>query len=373
MTTPKRRNSGRANGHKVRWLFSNLLSWDNGAVEQPVALPFTRCAKNQNATVWRIRISAEVFCYIIKINALFATVIHSLVVYAAVLAELRHYPLSKPDPDVSRRPKRGILSGVEREVERQGELRAASLHHYTACRRCLDILDMVCREDLDTPSALSRSISLKYLARRSSANRITAFSQSSGGERWAFASARRRACRTLATETPSALAKSSWETPAHKHSVASRKSMYAVLLTSRIRQSYCIQGHRGSPMNRVPLTRRTQVISALVEGNSIRTVERMTGTHRDTLMRLLVGLAQGAKRWSTGTCDPPAAARSSRFRKRTPGQRHWATLVRTGLHIRPRDAEWRGARDRDAGSGRVCEGAAPKHCARHSCPKRPLP
>jgi hypothetical protein len=35
-------------------------------------------------------------------------------------------------------------------------------------------------------------------------------------------------------------------------------------------------------MNRVPLARRVQVINCLVEGNSIRSTERMTGTHRDT-------------------------------------------------------------------------------------------
>src|SRR3954465_449690 len=41
-------------------------------------------------------------------------------------------------------------------------------------------------------------------------------------------------------------------------------------------------------MNRLNLNRRTQVIGALVEGNSIRSTERMTGIHRDTIMRLLV-------------------------------------------------------------------------------------
>jgi IS1 family transposase len=41
-------------------------------------------------------------------------------------------------------------------------------------------------------------------------------------------------------------------------------------------------------MNRLSLTRRTQIISALVEGNSIRSIERMTDTHRDTVMRLMV-------------------------------------------------------------------------------------
>jgi len=46
-------------------------------------------------------------------------------------------------------------------------------------------------------------------------------------------------------------------------------------------------------MNRVPLTRRVQVISCLVEGNSIRSTERMTGTHRDTICRLLVEVGEG--------------------------------------------------------------------------------
>jgi hypothetical protein len=34
-------------------------------------------------------------------------------------------------------------------------------------------------------------------------------------------------------------------------------------------------------MNRAPLARRVQVINCLVEGNSIRSTERLTGTHRD--------------------------------------------------------------------------------------------
>lgn len=39
-------------------------------------------------------------------------------------------------------------------------------------------------------------------------------------------------------------------------------------------------------MNRLSLDCRTQIVSALVEGNSIRGTERMTGVHRDTIMRL---------------------------------------------------------------------------------------
>jgi IS1 family transposase len=46
-------------------------------------------------------------------------------------------------------------------------------------------------------------------------------------------------------------------------------------------------------MNRTPLARRTQIINALVEGNSIRSTERMTNTHRDTIMRLLVEVGSG--------------------------------------------------------------------------------
>src|SRR5271154_1587685 len=46
-------------------------------------------------------------------------------------------------------------------------------------------------------------------------------------------------------------------------------------------------------MNRISLSRRTQVINCLVEGNSIRSTERMTNTHRDTIMRLLVEVGTG--------------------------------------------------------------------------------
>ncbi len=38
------------------------------------------------------------------------------------------------------------------------------------------------------------------------------------------------------------------------------------------------------------------VIAALAEGNSIRSIERMTGIHRDTVMRLGVKIGQGCAR-----------------------------------------------------------------------------
>jgi hypothetical protein len=49
-------------------------------------------------------------------------------------------------------------------------------------------------------------------------------------------------------------------------------------------------------MNRLSIERRTQIVAALVEGNSIRSIERMTGVHRDTVMRLLVEVGEGSKK-----------------------------------------------------------------------------
>ena len=46
-------------------------------------------------------------------------------------------------------------------------------------------------------------------------------------------------------------------------------------------------------MNKLSLARRSQVIGCLVEGNSIRSTERMTDTHRDTIMRLMVQVGDG--------------------------------------------------------------------------------
>jgi IS1 family transposase len=46
-------------------------------------------------------------------------------------------------------------------------------------------------------------------------------------------------------------------------------------------------------MNLLPRDKQIAVISALVEGCSIRSVERLTGIHRDTIMRLSVRIGQG--------------------------------------------------------------------------------
>ena len=49
-------------------------------------------------------------------------------------------------------------------------------------------------------------------------------------------------------------------------------------------------------VNRLSLARRTQIIGALVEGSSIRSTERMTDTHRDTIMRLMVEVGTGCEK-----------------------------------------------------------------------------
>lgn len=41
-------------------------------------------------------------------------------------------------------------------------------------------------------------------------------------------------------------------------------------------------------MNRIPVEKQEQIIAALIEGCSIRSTERLTGCHRDTIMRFMV-------------------------------------------------------------------------------------
>lgn len=45
--------------------------------------------------------------------------------------------------------------------------------------------------------------------------------------------------------------------------------------------------------NVLPRTQQLAIVSALTEGNSIRSIERMTGVHRDTIMRLGVRVGEG--------------------------------------------------------------------------------
>lgn len=58
---------------------------------------------------------------------------------------------------------------------------------------------------------------------------------------------------------------------------------------------FSIAKWRIKSMNTLNIEKQTTVISALVEGNSIRSVERMTGVHRDTIMRLTTRVGRGCE------------------------------------------------------------------------------
>ena len=47
-------------------------------------------------------------------------------------------------------------------------------------------------------------------------------------------------------------------------------------------------------MNNLPIHKQILILSSLVEGNSIRSIERISGVHRDTIMRLLVSAGRKA-------------------------------------------------------------------------------
>lgn len=53
-------------------------------------------------------------------------------------------------------------------------------------------------------------------------------------------------------------------------------------------------------MNALSKERQLAVIGATVEGNSIRSIERMTGIHRDTIMRLIVRVGEGCAKLLDG-------------------------------------------------------------------------
>ena len=47
--------------------------------------------------------------------------------------------------------------------------------------------------------------------------------------------------------------------------------------------------------NNLPTEKKILAVAMLGEGNSIRSIERMTGVHRDTIMRLGVRVGEGCK------------------------------------------------------------------------------
>jgi len=49
-------------------------------------------------------------------------------------------------------------------------------------------------------------------------------------------------------------------------------------------------------MNKLKTEKKLAILAALVEGNSIRSIERMTDVHRDTISRLLYRVGGGCDR-----------------------------------------------------------------------------
>lgn len=62
-----------------------------------------------------------------------------------------------------------------------------------------------------------------------------------------------------------------------------------------VQMGYNIDKQGKNTMNKLSTDKKIQAIAALVEGNSIRSTERMTGAHRDTIMRLAVRVGEGCE------------------------------------------------------------------------------
>lgn len=84
--------------------------------------------------------------------------------------------------------------------------------------------------------------------------------------------------------------------------------------------------------NVLKLDKQVAVISALVEGSSVRSVERMTGVHRDTILRLMVRVAGAAAAYSDRTLRNLDC-------KRIEVDEIWAYVARKQRNVAPEDAD----------------------------------
>lgn len=83
-------------------------------------------------------------------------------------------------------------------------------------------------------------------------------------------------------------------------------------------------------MNKLKREKQIAVLSALVEGNSIRSTERMTGVHRDTIMRLLARVGDGCD----GLTDSLMRGLDSR---RVQVDEIWGYIRKKQRHLTPED------------------------------------
>ncbi len=88
--------------------------------------------------------------------------------------------------------------------------------------------------------------------------------------------------------------------------------------------------NRRETMNKLKVEKKIQVISALVEGNSIRSTERMIGVHRDTIMRLMVRVGTACK----GLMDVSMRELPC---KRIQVDEIWAFVGKKQRHLKPED------------------------------------
>lgn len=66
-------------------------------------------------------------------------------------------------------------------------------------------------------------------------------------------------------------------------------------------------------MNRLDAKTRSQIVAALVEGNSIRATSRMTGAAKGTVLKLLADIGTACKRYQDETFRNLPYPRSSRM------------------------------------------------------------
>ena len=77
---------------------------------------------------------------------------------------------------------------------------------------------------------------------------------------------------------------------------------------------------------------KVTVVTALTEGNSIRSIERMTGIHRDTIMRLLVSMGEGCSKLMNATMRGLPCARIQ-------CDEIWTFVGKKARHVRPGESE----------------------------------
>lgn len=100
-----------------------------------------------------------------------------------------------------------------------------------------------------------------------------------------------------------------------------------------------------SLMNKFSNAERVRIVSALVEGNSLRSIVRMTGTHRTTIQKLLVDLGIACSNLQSRTfknlpykhieCDEIWSFIGSKAKKTTPDKKAegcgdvwtWVTII----------------------------------------------